>query len=168
MTNQPPGLTFASFQSLGTRTAIEVAHDAADAGFGSFWTAETTGQEAFATLAAVAVAEPRLDLGTGVLALQLRTPMLTAMGAATVQELAPEREVLLGVGISSPVVVGRWHGATYGGRPVRQTREYLELVRRCLDGEAVDHDGEFYRASRFRLGVRLGERRPRLVLGALN
>jgi 5,10-methylenetetrahydromethanopterin reductase len=168
MTDHAPGITFASFQPLGTRTAIEVAHDASDAGFGSFWTAETTGEEAFATLAAVAVGAPGLDLGTGVLALQLRTPMLAAMGAATLQGLAPEHDVLLGVGISSPVVVGRWHGAEYGDRPVRRTREYLELVRRCLSGDAVDHEGEFYRCSKFRLGVRLGERRPKLVLGALN
>ena len=168
MTNQPPGFTFASFQALGAPTALEVARDAADAGFGSFWTAETTGEEAFATLGAVAATEPRVALGTGVLALQLRSPMLAAMGAATLQALAPERDVLLGVGISSPVVVGRWHGAEYGDRPLRQTREYLELVRRCLSEGVVDHHGEFYRCSKFRLGVRLGERRPKLVLGALN
>jgi 5,10-methylenetetrahydromethanopterin reductase len=168
MTNPPIGITFASFQPLGVRTALEVAHDAADAGFESFWTAETTGEEAFSTLGAVAAVEPRLALGTGVLALQLRTPMLTAMGAATLQALSPERDVLLGVGISSPVVVGRWHGAEYGDRPLRQAREHLELVRRCLTEDVVDHDGEHYSCSRFRLGVRLGERRPKLVLGALN
>ncbi len=168
MTRAAPGITFASFQSLGAATAVEVARDAADAGFGSFWTAETTGEEAFATLGAVAVGAPGIGLGTGVLALQLRTPMLAAMGAATLQGLAPEQDVLLGVGISSPVVVGRWHGATYGDRPVARVREYLQLVRECLSGEVVDHDGEFYRCSRFRLGVRLGERRPKLVLGALN
>ncbi len=163
-----PGITFASFQPLGAPTAIDVARDARDAGFGSFWTAETTGEEAFATLGAVAAGAPGIGLGTGVLALQLRTPMLAAMGAATLQGLAPDQDVLLGVGISSPVVVGRWHGADYGDRPVAQVREYLQLVRECLSGEAVDHEGEFYRCSRFRLGVRLGERRPKLVLGALN
>ncbi|MFM7070139.1 MAG: LLM class flavin-dependent oxidoreductase, partial [Actinomycetes bacterium] len=98
----------------------------------------------------------------------LRTPMLAAMGAATVQSLLPDQPVYLGVGISSPVVVGRWHGAAYGERPLAQTREYLELVRACLSGERVDFTGDFYRTSKFRLAVRLGERRPRLVLGALN
>jgi alkanesulfonate monooxygenase SsuD/methylene tetrahydromethanopterin reductase-like flavin-dependent oxidoreductase (luciferase family) len=94
--------------------------------------------------------------------------MLTAMGAATLQDLSPDVDVLLGVGVSSPVVVGKWHGAEYGGRPLAQVREYLELTRACLSGEPVTHEGEFYRCSRFRLGVRLGERRPKLVLGALN
>jgi NAD(P)-dependent dehydrogenase (short-subunit alcohol dehydrogenase family) len=32
----------------------------------------------------------------------------------------------------------------------------------------VSFDGDFYRCSRFRLGVRLGERRPKVVVGALN
>lgn len=164
----PAGVTFASFSPLGLPAGIEVARAAAHAGFGSFWTAETVGQEAFATLAAVAVSAPELSLGTGVLALQLRTPMLAAMGAATLQSLVPDRDVLLGVGVSSPVVVGRWHGATYGDRPVAQVKEYLELTRACLSGEPVTHDGAFYRCSKFRLGVRLGERRPQLVLGALN
>lgn len=168
MTTRPVGITFASFQPMGLAVATEVARDAVEAGFGSFWTAETIGHEAFATLAAVSCAAPELDLGTGVLALQLRTPMLAAMGAASLQELAPERDVLLGVGISSPVVVGRWHGAEYGRRPLAQVREYLHLLRSCLSGERVDHDGEHYRCSGFRLGVRLGEHRPKLVLGALN
>lgn len=163
-----PGITFASFMPLGLPVGIEIAAAARDAGFGSFWTAETVGQEAFATLSAVATAVPGLDLGTGVLALQLRTPMLAAMGAATLQSIAADQDVLLGVGISSPAVVGRWHGADYGDRPVAQVREYLELVRACLSGEPVEHEGEHYRCSKFRLGVRLGDRRPKLVLGALN
>jgi probable F420-dependent oxidoreductase len=168
VTGAPVGLTFASFQTLGLDVGMAMARTARDAGCGSFWTAETVGPEAFATLGAVAAAVPGLDLGTGVLALQLRTPMLAAMGAATLQALAPDRDVLLGVGISSPVVVGRWHGATYGDRPVAQTREFLELTSACLAGDAVSFDGEFYSCSKFRLGVRLGERRPKLVLGALN
>jgi len=167
-TESPLGVTFASFQALGLRTGIDVARDAEALGYSSFWTAETVGQEAFSTLAAVGSAAPTMGLGTGVLALQLRTPMLTAMGAATLQDLSPDVEILLGVGVSSPVVVGRWHGADYGERPIERVREYLELTRACLSGEPVTHEGEFYRCNRFRLGVRLGDRRPRLVLGALN
>jgi len=166
--DRPVGITFASFQALGLDSGLAMARAGKAAGFDSFWTAETVGPEAFATLGAVAASVGGLDLGTGVLALQLRTPMVAAMGAATLQALAPDRDVLLGVGISSPVVVGRWHGADYGPRPVAQVREFLELTSACLSGEGVTYDGEFYRASKFRLGVRLGDRRPRLVLGALN
>lgn len=172
MTDAPhaaaPGITFASFQNLGLDAGLAAARWAEELGFGSYWTAETVGPEAFATLAAVGAAAPSLDLGTGVLALQLRTPMVAAMGAATLQALHPERDILLGVGISSPVVTEQWHGAPYGGRPLARTREYLELTRAALAGDAVSHTGDAYSVKRFRLGVRLGERRPKLVLGALN
>ncbi|HET9733243.1 MAG TPA: LLM class F420-dependent oxidoreductase [Acidimicrobiales bacterium] len=162
------GVTFAPLMALGPPTAVDVARRASELGYRSFWTAEVTGPEAFSLLGAVAASSPGLGLGTGVLALQLRTPPLLAMAAATLQALAPDQEVLIGVGISSPVVAGRWHGATYGDRPLARTREFVTLLRACLSGENVDFDGEFYKISRFRLGVRLGERRPKIVLGALN
>jgi probable F420-dependent oxidoreductase len=173
-----PGVTFASLMNLGPELAVSTARTAADIGYRSFWTAETTGPEAFSLLGAVAAAAPGLDLGTGVLALQLRTPMVVAMAGATLQALAPERDVLLGIGISSPVVTERWHGVPYGDRPVARVREYVTLLRACLSGEKVDFAGDFYQVKGFRLGVRPGEpassgrgsgkRVPKIVIGALN
>ena len=162
------GLTFASLMSLGPDMAVSTARLARDLGYRSFWTAETTGPEAFSLLGAVGAAAPDLDLGTGVLALQLRTPMVVAMAGATLQALHPDREVLLGIGISSPVVTQRWHGVPYGERPLDRVREYVTLLRACLLGERVDFAGDFYRVEGFRLGVRLGERKPKIVVGALN
>jgi probable F420-dependent oxidoreductase len=162
------GVTFASLMSLGVDTAIHTAQLAEEVGYTSYWTAETTGPEAFSLLAAVGAAAPSLGLGTGVLALQLRTPMVVAMAGATLQALHPERDIVLGVGISSPVVASRWHGVPYGDRPLAQTREYVTLLRECLTGEKVDFAGDFYQVKGFRLGVRLGERRPKIVIGALN
>jgi probable F420-dependent oxidoreductase len=162
------GVTFASLMTLGPDLAVTTARTAADVGYTSFWTAETTGPEAFSTLAAAGAAAPGLDLGTGVLALQLRTPMVVAMAGATLQALHPDRDILLGVGISSPVVTQRWHGVPYGDRPLDRVREYVTLLRACLSGEKVDFAGDFYEVKGFRLGVRLGERRPKIVVGALN
>ena len=162
------GITFASLMSLGPPRALEVARLASELGYGSFWTAETTGPEAFSTLAAAGAVAPGLGLGTGVLALQLRTPMVVAMAGATLQALHADADVVLGIGISSPVVASRWHGTTYTDRPLAQVREYVQLVHECLSGESVSFDGDFYRCSRFRLGVRLGERKPKVVVGALN
>lgn len=164
----PVGVTFAGFMPLGPAVAVEVAREAAGLGYDSFWTAETTGPEAFSVLGAVAGTAPTLSLGTGVLALQLRTPMVTAMAAASLQALVPDRDVLLGIGISSPVVTQRWHGVAYGDRPLDRVREYVHLVRECLSGESVSFQGDFYEVSRFRLGIRQGERRPKIVIGALN
>ncbi len=162
------GITFASLMTMGPPVAVEVAARAQELGYGSFWTAETTGPEAFSVLAAAGAAAPGLGLGTGVLALQLRTPMVVAMAGATLQSLHPEADILLGVGISSPVVTSKWHGVPYGDRPLARVREYVTLVKECLSGEAVTFQGDFYECSRFRLGVRLGEKRPKVVVGALN
>src|SRR4051794_1145502 len=164
----PMGVTFASLMSLGAGAAPEIAASAKDLGYSSFWTAETTGPEAFSVLAAAGAAAPGIGLGTGVLALQLRTPMVVAMAGATLQALHPDADILLGVGISSPVVVGKWHGTPYGEHPVAHTREYVTLLKECLAGESVSFKGDFYECSRFRLGVRLGEKRPKVVVGALN
>jgi probable F420-dependent oxidoreductase len=162
------GLTFASLMGMGPVAAVRYAGLAEELGYTSFWTAETTGPEAFSLLAAAGAAAPSLDLGTGVLALQLRTPMVVAMAGATLQALHPDRDILLGVGISSPVVTSRWHGVPYGDAPLAQTREYVTLLRQCLSGEKVDFAGDHYQVKGFRLGVKLGERRPKIVVGALN
>ncbi|HEX7167315.1 MAG TPA: LLM class flavin-dependent oxidoreductase [Acidimicrobiales bacterium] len=157
----------APVMALGVDGALGLARDADRLGYSSFWTAEVTGPEAFAVLGAVA-ATTHLGVGTGVLALQLRTPPLLAMAGATLQAMAPDRDVLIGIGISSPVVAGRWHGAGYGERPLAQVREFVALLRLCLSGEKVDFAGDFYTVKGFRLGVRLGDRRPKVVVGALN
>lgn len=162
------GITSAPFQPLGVPLAIEVAQEAERLGYTSFWVAEANGPEAFSSLGAVAVSTGRIALGTGVLALQLRTPPLLAMAAATLQSMTPDRDVLLGIGISSPVVAGRWHGAAYSTRPLAQVREFVHLLRLCLSGEKVDFAGDFWTVKGFRLGVRLGARRPKIVIGALN
>lgn len=162
------GVTFASLMGLGPEAAVHTARLAESVGYRSFWVAETTGPEAFSQLAACGAAAPGLDLGTGVLALQLRTPMVVAMAGATLQALHPDRDILLGIGISSPVVTQRWHGVPYGEHPVDRVREYVTLLRACLSGEKVDFAGDHYSVKGFRLGVKLGERRPKVVVGALN
>lgn len=162
------GFTFASIMALGPQLAVDTARRADELGYRSFWTAETTGPEAFTTLAAAGAAAPSLGLGTGVIPIQLRTPMAVAMAAATLQALQPDRDVLVGIGISSPVVTERWHGVDYGDRPVARCREYMTLLKEIWEGDAVTFDGDFWSLSRSRLGVRLGERKPKIVLGALN
>ena len=56
----------------------------------------------------------------------------------------------------------RWHGAPYGDRPSIRCASTSSL-RACLSGDKVDFAGDFYQVKGFRLGVRLGQRRPRIV-----
>jgi alkanesulfonate monooxygenase SsuD/methylene tetrahydromethanopterin reductase-like flavin-dependent oxidoreductase (luciferase family) len=128
----PPGVTAAPFIRSGPAAVLDLARRADRLGYGSLWVAEVTGIEAFSVLGAAACAAPGLGLGTGVVPMQVRTAPLLAMAAASVQALAPGREILLGVGVSSPAVAG-----------------------------------DFYQVRKFRLGVELGERRPKIILGAL-
>lgn len=168
MTDSRHAVSVAGLQTLGAPLSLDVARQADALGYSSIWVAEANAAEAMSLLGAITQVAPRSGVGTGVLALQLRTPPLHAMAAATLQQLAGDRDVFLGVGISSPAVAGQWHGAGYTDRPIAQVREFVALLRECLSGESVSFDGDFYRVSRFRLGVRLGAKRPKIVLAALN
>lgn len=165
------GVTFASFSALGSARGLEAARLAADLGYRSFWTAEASAMDGFTMLAAAGGVAPGLALGTGVLPIQLRPPLLVAMTAATIQDLYPDRDVLVGVGMSSPVITERWHGVPYlpaGTTPLAYMRSYLTVLGALLAGEEVT--GEFgpFRLRGAQLGVRLRDRRPRTVLAALN
>jgi probable F420-dependent oxidoreductase len=164
----PLGVTAAPFIRSGPAAVLDLAMRADRLGYGSLWVAEVTGVEAFSVLGAVSGAAPGIGLGTGVLPMQIRTPPLLAMAAASVQALAPDREVLLGVGVSSPVVAGDWHWAGYLSEPLARMREFIALLRECLSGRKVTFAGDYYQVRGFRLNIELGERRPKIILGALN
>lgn len=144
------------------------ARFASGLGYASLWTGETRGPELFTCLALAGAAAPGMSLGTGVIALQLRGPLLTAMSAGTLQAAFPEAQVFLGLGVSGRTVVEEWHGERFTGRPVAQTRELIEVLRLCFTGEPFSFAGEFYTLAKSRLSIGLPQRKPQIVLGALN
>ncbi len=166
-TQTPLGVTFGSLAVLGPRAVMDIAQTAAAMNYRSLWTVEANGTDAFSLLGAVSAVAPKLDLATGIVPVQVRTPPLTAMSAATLQAMSPEADVWLGLGVSAPGIL-RQHGAPLPERPIAMMREYVALLRECLSGEAVTFEGDFWQVKRFRLGVRLGDRRPKIVMAALN
>ena len=96
---------------------MTTASSPSELGYRSFWTAETTGPEAFSLLAAAGAAAPALDLGTGVLALQLRTPMVVAMAGATLQALHPDA-----TSCSASASPRRWSPSAGTARPTASAR----------------------------------------------
>src|SRR5437879_259474 len=78
-------------------------------GYTDVWSAETNGSDAFTPLALASAWEPTLRLGTAIVPAYTRGPALIAMSAATMAAAAPGRFVL-GLGASSPVIVGNWNG----------------------------------------------------------
>jgi len=71
-----------------------------------------------------------------------RTPAMTAMTAATLDNISGGRMVL-GLGMSGPQVVEGWHGQPFDHQ-LQRTREYVAIVRKALARETVTYDGEFY------------------------
>jgi probable F420-dependent oxidoreductase len=163
----PLGVTFGSLAVLGARAVIDIAKLAVQLHYRSLWTVEATGTDAFTLLGAVSAVAPELDLATGIVPIQLRSPPLTAMSAASLQALSPEADVWLGIGVSAPGILSQ-HGAPPPARPIAMMREYVALLRQCLSGETVTFEGDFWQVKRFNLAVRLGERRPKIVMAALN
>ena len=167
MSATPLGVTFGSLAVLGPAAATDIAISAQNMGYSSFWTVEATGTDAMSLLGAASQAAPKLDMGTGIIPVQLRAPTLTAMTAATLQALTPDADILLGLGVSAPGIL-RAHGVEATSRPIGLMREYVALLRECLSGESVTFEGDFYQVKRFRLGMRLGDRKPKIIMAALN
>jgi probable F420-dependent oxidoreductase len=118
-------------------------------GYTDLWSAETSGADAFTPLALAAVWEPTLRLGTAIVPVYTRGPALIAMSAAALAEAAPGRFVL-GLGASSPVIVGNWNGLDFT-EPYRRSRDVLRVVRAALAGERVSGDFDSFTITRFKL-----------------
>ena len=76
-------------------------------GYDSVWLPEGFGRDAVTFLAALGLHTERIRLATGILSTYTRTPTMTAMSAATIDELTGGRFILgLGVG-HEPMTQGR-------------------------------------------------------------
>jgi probable F420-dependent oxidoreductase len=136
----------------------------ADAGFTDVWSAEVAGTDAFTPLALAGAWEPRLQLGTAIAPAFTRGPGLLAMTAAALAETAPGR-FRLGIGASSPVVVGDWNGIEFT-EPYARTRDMLRFLRAALAGEVVSREYGTFAVRRFRL-ERPPATPPPILLAAL-
>jgi F420-dependent oxidoreductase-like protein len=131
------------YHGVGIARDTSLVAEAEHLGYDSVWTAEAYGSDAVTPLTFLAARTTTIRLGTGILQMAARTPAMTAMTAATLDDLSEGRFVL-GLGVSGPQVVEGWHGRPYG-RPLQTSREYVEIVRRVLArDEPVSYDGEVY------------------------
>jgi F420-dependent oxidoreductase-like protein len=94
-------------------------------------------------MAWIAAKTERINVGSAIMQMPARSPAATATTVATLDILSGGR-VLLGLGTSGPQVAEGWHGQAWG-KPLRRTREYVEIVRAILRREApLEHHGEHY------------------------
>lgn len=159
------GLALSMLNPLPVADFIALAREAEAGGYHALWTGEVAGVDALGAMAVLATHTHRVALATGVVPIQTRTPQLLAMSAATLGHLAPGR-FALGLGVSSRIIVGDWHGRPFEP-PVAQMREAVTLIRQALAGDKVTFEGRFFRARNFRLAIPVPPRPVKIYLGAL-
>lgn len=118
----------------------EIVLEAERLGYHSVWTAEAYGSDAATVLGWIAAQTERIHVGAGILQMPGRSPAMTAMTAATLDQLSDGR-MLLGIGSSGPQVSEGWHGVRFG-RQIKRTREYVHVVRKALARERLEYAGE--------------------------
>jgi len=101
--------------------------------------------EAFATLTFLAAVTKRVGLGTEILVLPQRQPLLVAKQVSTLDMLSGGR-VRLGVAAGWQASEFEALGENFGDRG-RRLDEAISLLRACWADEQIDFDGTFYRVS---------------------
>lgn len=127
----------------------ELAVLADDLGYSSLAMGESWGEDAFTSLAQLAAVTSRIRIGTSIVPVFARSPANLAMTALNM-DLMSEGRFFLGLGASGKLVVEDLHGEKFS-KPLSRMREYIDIIRKALRGERLDHDGEFYRTRRFRI-----------------
>jgi F420-dependent oxidoreductase-like protein len=125
---------------MGPQDQLDVVQEAERLGYDSVWAAEAYGSDAATVLAWLAAGTSKIKLGSAIFQMPGRSPAMTAMTAATIDELSGGRMVL-GIGSSGPQVAEGWHGQRFG-RQLLRTREYVAVVRKALARERLAFKGE--------------------------
>ncbi|MGW6729061.1 LLM class flavin-dependent oxidoreductase [Nocardia sp. NPDC055029] len=120
------------------------------------WVAEAWGSDAPSPLGYLAARTDRILLGSGIIQLGTRSPVLIAQTAMTLAQLS-EGRFLLGLGASGPQVMEGLHGVSFA-HPLARMRETVAIVRQVFAGEKVSFTGK-----EFSIPLPDGEGRPMRV-----
>ncbi|WP_055421441.1 LLM class flavin-dependent oxidoreductase [Streptomyces pactum] len=113
-----------------------------DTGARRLWTGQSLKLETHQAFAHLAGAGVRVPVGTGVTLMPLRHPYEAALQARSLA-LLTGRTVVAGYGVGAPAFVRSLNGRTYPS-PRTMAADYLRTVRSLLDGEIVDHAGDYH------------------------
>jgi F420-dependent oxidoreductase-like protein len=130
------------YWGLGLTSAdqLRVVQEAERLGYDSVWAAEAYGSDTATVLAWLAGQTSKIKLGAGIFQMPARSAAMTAMTAATIDQLSGGR-MILGIGSSGPQVAEGWHGQRFA-KQLQRTREYVAVVRMALARERVEFHGE--------------------------
>src|SRR3954452_23829576 len=127
---------------LSGQDQLEIVQAAESLGYDSVWTAEAYGSDSATILGWIAGQTSKIKIGSAIFQIPGRSPAMTAMTAATLDQLS-EGRMLLGIGSSGPQVSEGWHGVRFAHQLAR-TREYVAIVRSALARERVEFAGEHF------------------------
>jgi F420-dependent oxidoreductase-like protein len=127
---------------LTAEEQLKLVRDAESVGFDSVWAAEAYGSDTATVLAWLAANTEKIKIGSAIFQIPGRSPAMTAMTAATLDNLSDGR-VILGIGSSGPQVAEGWHGQRFA-KQLTRTREYVAILRKALARERLEFDGEIY------------------------
>ena len=156
-------IEFNSGAQLPMDAIPELARMAESHGFGCAWGGEANNKDPTVMLAAIAAVTTRLRIGSAVYHILGRTPATLALQAVGLDELSQGR-FLLGIGVSNPTIA-KWHGLPLD-RPLGRMKEYLEIVRRSMNGEKLAFDGQFFSSHAFKLAFKPSGRKIPVYLAA--
>ncbi len=125
------------------RETVDFVVEAEKLGLDDCWVAEAWGSDAPSALGFLAARTDRIRLGSGVMQVGTRSPVLLAQTALTLADMS-EGRFLLGLGPSGPQVIEGLHGVPFAS-PMGRMRETVDVIRRALAGEKVVYDGEHVR-----------------------
>jgi alkanesulfonate monooxygenase SsuD/methylene tetrahydromethanopterin reductase-like flavin-dependent oxidoreductase (luciferase family) len=124
--------------------ALALARRADALGYESLWVTHGGGRDALLVLSAYSQVAPRAGLGTGVIPIYPRHPVLLAQEALTLSDVSGGR-LRLGIGVSHRPAMDAALGLDMG-RPLEVMREYVTVLRAALAGK-VEHRGARYRVA---------------------
>ncbi|MBU9763300.1 TIGR03564 family F420-dependent LLM class oxidoreductase [Mycobacterium sp. TNTM28] len=124
--------------------AIAQARTAHAAGVRQVWLAQQFDVDAITLAALIGAAVPGLGVGTSVVPINPRHPLLVASGAQTAQAAA-HGNFSLGLGLGSHAPEHRAFGKVWSN-PAGRLREYLRVLRSIFDDGAVDFVGNEFTA----------------------
>src|SRR3954452_19427793 len=127
---------------LTAEEQLKLVREAESVGFDSVWAAEAYGSDTATVLAWLAANTEKIKIGSAIFQMPGRSPAMTAMTAATLDNLSNGR-MILGLGSSGPQVAEGWHGQRFA-KQLARTREYVEILRKALARERLEYDGEIY------------------------
>ncbi len=125
---------------LSSEDQLNIVQEAERLGYDSVWAAEAYGSDTATVLGWLAGQTSTIRLGSGIFQMPGRSAAMTAMTAATIDQLSNGR-MLLGIGSSGPQVAEGWHGQRFA-KQLQRTREYVAVVRMALARERVEFHGE--------------------------